>query len=261
MKARCVMPEPPPRPTLLDLWRGLQAAKNAPSQLFAALGRRRQEFDLQATIGSRGGAQSAVARALHRADMLLKTQAGYQRALVVDAEGNARSRFAPPFDLAPGYELGVVESEEARPLGERGYVISTIWMRHWLLYAMRDGNPPGPVTNEVLLTPGGKISRRMKLRRDFRVVNGRVWAILLQRHGGGPEIVVDVPTGLNGAALSDVQSWLQQLDMRAALRVSPIQRVCVHHHAPGASGSSGDGGTGHGVENNDETDAGAARYW
>ena len=154
----------------------------------------------------------------------------------------------------------MVESEEARPLGERGYVISTIWMRHWLLYAMRDGNPPGPVTNEVLLTPGGKISRRMKLRRDFRVVNGRVWAILLQRHGGGPEIVVDVPTGLNGAALSDVQSWLQQLDMRAALRVSPIQRVCVHHHAPGASGSSGDGGTGHGVENNDETDAGAARY-
>ena len=87
-----------------------------------------------------------------------------------DADGIPRTRY---HDAAA--ELAVMARLDSgdEPVGARWNVISAAWLRAWLAFAkLNKGAAPGMIDNSVLFAPDSSFRPGLRLRRDYRLING-----------------------------------------------------------------------------------------
>jgi hypothetical protein len=70
------------------------------------------------------------------------------------------------------------------------YLIDSRWLQRWSSFKGAQGRtpPPGPITNEALLTATGAPRHGLSRGVHYRGINMRVWAYFAGVYGGGPPI-------------------------------------------------------------------------
>jgi hypothetical protein len=171
-----------------------------------------------------------VVNARKRASVALKSNSdAYEMCTVIDADGVPRQRLRrvgampdPHAELEAVRELEEGASHTGAPqLVGPCFAVSTAWMKVWLAYCIEGGAEPGPISNGELFERWGALRTDLKPRRDVRLVSRAVWELLLQRHGGGPEIGLTVPVGVG----RDLRTWLRGINLAVELHASAVQKL------------------------------------
>ncbi|KAF0744317.1 hypothetical protein Ae201684P_018725 [Aphanomyces euteiches] len=137
------------------------------------------------------------------------------------SEPAIQPRVSGPTNHSPLNELSAVKAcHRATPKpGETWYVVAAPWIENWLVFVSNlkhtNEDAPGSIPNHFLIDgTTGRLRANLRIKRDFRLIDGASWALYHGWYGGGPVIRVVVPQDCTGISL-----WMQSLQLDQVGRV------------------------------------------
>jgi hypothetical protein len=102
-------------------------------------------------------------------------------------------KYNPALGISHAKQLKFIQENDKNPIkpGDECYIISLVWLQDWSACVFSDStNNVGPIANDSLISTTDKctMKMRMKLKKDFRTVNKKIWEFLFECYGGGPVI-------------------------------------------------------------------------
>mmetsp|Transcript_65053 Transcript_65053/g.155347 ORF Transcript_65053/g.155347 Transcript_65053/m.155347 type:complete len:241 (+) Transcript_65053:71-793(+) len=90
-------------------------------------------------------------------------------------------------------ELDFVTKYDKPPEDYEWFLIDAGWLKQWNRYVSKNGEHPGPISNDLLLDAEHEFKKpkqSLRVAVHYRGVCAMVWHYLWQRYGGGPKITV-----------------------------------------------------------------------